>query len=317
MNLVTTPVWLHKLLGLASLAASLIASTAFAQSTTAAGSRRIEWLERPWGLQYILVVDDNWASSQRVTKKITEKRGPGELDRQWEEIVDRNSFHKTRDKWRDMPDHGLSVVAIEFDRDGKVSSPHKFPAPLYGKIDRLLYVTLSPGDYAKQPRFDLGEWFLGLGDVSTHWAPGLCGARDMPSPFSKTDTGYLYGPVFDPAPTTNATFGCREWAYQLGDPNRPYIDITSYYSKKADPDGPGTYVVDTMGWAGFNDVRKPIIGKHADDWFCLHDCPKGAKPGLIPDIKVWAAENGWPVPKRPTRIPVFPDPPAKSGHYPQ
>jgi hypothetical protein len=311
-----TPIWLQKLLGLATLAASLIASTACAQTSTAAGSRRIEWLERPWGLQYVLYVTDSWSIKTEVAQERAAERGPGELDRLWAEIIDRSSFHQSRDKWA-KPGDGLSVVVIEFDRDGKVTSPHNFPAPLFGRLSPTLSMSLSPGDRATQPRFLLGFWFMGLGDVSTHWAPGLCDARAMPSPFSKSDSGYLYGPVFDPAPKTNATFACREWAYQLGDPNRPYIDITSYYSKKADPDGPGTYVFGTMGWAGFNDERKPVIGKHEADWFCLHDCPKGAQPGLIPDIKAWAAENGWPVPKRPTRIPVFPDPPAKSGHYPQ
>ena len=263
----------------------------------------------------MLYVTDRWGIEVEVSQERAAKRDAGDLDFDWQEIIARTSFHQSRDKWA-KPGDGLSVVLIEFDRDGKVTSPHSFPLPLYGKLTNLLYVKLSPSDSAMQPRFGLGRWFMGLGDVSTHWAPGLCDALTMPSPFSRTDESYLYGPAFRARPSS-PTFACREWAYQLGDPNRPYIDITSYYSKKADPDGPGTYVFGTMGWAGFNDERKPIIGKHADDWFCLHDCPKGAKPGLIPDIKVWAAENGWPVPKRPTRIPVFPDPPAKSGHYPQ
>lgn len=315
MNRIDKTAWFHNVLNLIALA-GLVATTACAQTSNSTGKRSIEWLERPWGLQYILLVDNNWASLQRVTKQLENERRSGDLDRQWSEVIDRSSFHQSLDKWA-KPGDGLSVVVIEFDREGKITSPHKFSMPLYGKLSPTLAVSLSPGDYATQPRFLLGFWFMGLGDISTHWAPGLCGGRNVPSPFSQKDDSYLYGPAFHARTYVTPTFGCREWAFQLGDPNRPYIDITSYYSKKADPDGPGTYVFETMGWTGFNDERKPIIGKHEADWFCLHDCPGGAKPGLIPDIKVWATQNGWSTPKRPTRIPVFPDPPAKSGHYPR
>ncbi|BAL95922.1 hypothetical protein [Rubrivivax gelatinosus] len=276
---------------------------------------RFGWLDRPWELQYVVYVTERWGRSVRVAKELTETNAPDDLELYWKTLFEPVSFHQSRHKWA-SPGEGLTVVLIEFERDGKVKTPHHFDRPLYGRIDKRLYVRLSPGDYATQPRFSLGEWFMGLGDISTHWAPGLCNSKQMPSPFARTYSGYLYGPAYSPSWGT-ASFGCREWAYQLGDPGRPYIDITSYFPKNADPGGSGTYVFSTMGWARFNDDRKPIIGRHEDDWFCLHDCPGGDKPGLIPDIKAWAAKNGWPVPKPPTRIPVFPDPPAKPGRYPQ
>jgi hypothetical protein len=224
------------------------------------------------------------------------------------------SFH------RETNGRALAMVFqswIAFDQDGKVKTPNESEAPLYGKIDRLLNLTLSAGGDVKQPRYHLGSWFLGLGDVSTHWAPGLCKASEMPNPFANTDlgTGYLYGPRFESS-SSFATFGCREWAYQLQNPNRPYIDITSYVNKKDDPDGTCTYIHELFGWARFSDEPKPVIGKHEQDWYCFHECPGGDKPGLIPDIKAWAKKNGWAMPVRPTRIPVFPDPPAKSGSYP-
>ncbi len=109
--------------------------------------------------------------------------------------------------------------------------------------------------------------------------------------------------------------GCREWAYQIKEPGRPYIDVTSYIPKRFDDYGPGTYIHETIGWARFED-HKPIIGKHEYLWYCLHDCPGDDLPGVIPDIKAWAAKNGWKAPQPPTRVPVFPDPPAKSGYYP-
>ncbi len=298
---------------------ALVAGVSFLTSSglqsASAGSRRIEWLERPWELRYILYVSDDWASDIRSAKKWETKANPTDLDRySWELFFEPQTFFPSKSKWA-LAGEGLSGLVIEFDKNGSVKTPNSYGAKLYGRIDRLMYITLSPGNYAKQPRYDLGEWFMGLGDVSTHWAPGLCDAQSMPNPFAKTDTGYLYGPVFTPSPSLR-TFGCREWAYQLGDPNRPYIDITSYFRKKDDPDGSGTYVRVTKGWSRFNDKPKPVIGKHEEDWYCFHDCPGSDKPGLIPDINAWAKKNGWAAPKRPTRMPVFPDPPTKQGTYP-
>ena len=281
--------------------------------TVGAGGRRVEWSGRPWELQYVLYVTENWSSDLRVTKKRAKKAGPAALDRDWQELFAPSVNIAVPEKLVVFDDK-LSVVLIEFERDGKVKTPNSYGSPLYGRLDRLMYVTLSPGDYAKQPRFDLGEWFMGVGDVSTHWAPGLCDVHTMPNPFAKTDTGYLYGPAFMPS-LGSPTFGCREWAYQLGDPNRPYIDITSYLPKKADPDGSGAHVYQTMGWSRFGDARKPVIGKNEEDWYCFHDCPGGDKPGLIPDIKAWARRFGWVEPKRPTKTPTFPDPPAVAGTY--
>lgn len=281
-----------------------------------AENKPIEWLGRPWELRYILYVDDGWNSTLSAAKRASEKAGRGQLDREWPLLFKPQVFFPSRDKWA-QPGDGLSAVVIEFDRDGRVTAPHAAGAPLYGKIDRILDVTLSEGGDVNKPRYDLGFWFMGLGDVSAHWAPSLCKASEMPNPFANTDlgTGYLYGPRFEPS-SSFATFGCREWAYQLQHPNRPYIDITSYVNKKDDPDGSGTYVHGLFGWARFTDESKPVIGKHEQDWYCFHECPGGDKPGLIPDIKAWAKKNGWPVPRRPTRIPVFPDPPAKPGTYP-
>lgn len=281
-----------------------------------AEKKPIEWLGRPWELRYILYIDDGWDSTLRVAKRASEKTGRAELEKEWPLLFKPQVFFPSRDKWA-RPGDGLTAVVIEFDRDGQVRTPNAAGVPLYGKIDRILDVTLSEAGDVNKPRYDLAFWFTGFGDVSTHWAPGLCKAREMPNPFANSElgTGYLYGPRFEPS-SSFATFGCREWAYQLQHPSRPYIDITSYVNEKDDPDGSGTYVHELFGWARFSDEPKPVIGKHEQDWYCFHECPDGDKPGLITDIKAWAKKNGWPVPVRPTRIPVFPDPPAKSGTYP-
>lgn len=312
---------IHKTLRPASMLVALVmllSTVACAQPKSlgeaASPQRHTQWLDRPWELRYVLYVDKNWGLSKALASRLQDKEGPDEQDRRWQTIFDPTHFLPSREKWA-SPGQGLSVIVIEFERDGNVSSPHMYGAPLRGRFDRLMYVSLGAG-MPEQPRFNLGIWFLGLGDASTHWAPALCDAGDMPSPFSQSDTSYLYGPRFSIGPA-RPTFGCREWAHQLGDPGRPYIDVTSYIPRRLDPDGSGTYIRDSIGWARFSDPKKPIIGKHENDWYCLHECPNDDKPGLITDITAWAKKQGWPAPKPPTRIPVFPDPPAKSGGYPR
>ena len=101
---------------------------------------------------------------------------------------------------------------------------------------------------------------------------------------------------------------------------RPYIDVTSYVPKEPrnSPHNSyphGTYTLPLIGWGTF-DRQKPVIGKHADTWYCLHECPGGEQPGPITDIAAWAQANGWAPPKPPTRMPVFTDDPRRRGRYP-
>ncbi len=119
---------------------------------------------------------------------------------------------------------------------------------------------------------------------------------------------------------TLEAFGCREWSYQLQSSSRPYIDVTSYVPKpkKGDktPYKHGSYIGEVVGWGTFG-VKKPVIGKYADTWYCLHDCPGEDKPGKIEDIDMWARRNGCTAPKPPMRMPVFVDDPRKRGTYPE
>jgi hypothetical protein len=210
-------------------------------------------------------------------------------------------------------DDPFGVVPINFDKDGFATTTHDEAARLRGRINRIRSVVLSMGDAPGTPRYLIGFWFTGLGDVSTHWAPAICASNQTPDAAQVRSDGYLYGRLFKPH-AQSTTFGCREWAHQLYDPERPYIDVTSYVPKdEYFPDG--SYVREFIGWARFGD-KKPVIGKHGKTWLCFHDCPGGDKPGAIRDIKAWAAKNGWDVPKPPTKAPTFPDPPATPGRYP-
>jgi len=270
------------------------------------------WIERPWEMRYFLKVTKRWDISKEGAIRRNAK--PGNRSLEWAQIFDPVAEFPSLEPGS-SPTDKLSAITIEFDKEGRVVTPNTHNGPLRGRLNRLLYVTLSTGEGPKDAQYDLGEWFLGLGDISTDWGPALCGTKNMPSPFSQTDEYYLYGPKFKLDEFSDA-FGCREWAYQLYDPDRPYIDVTSYIPKSKDKDGPGTYIREFIGWARFDD-KKPVIGKHENHWYCLHDCPGGDKPGPIANINAWAAKNGWPAPKRPTRVPTFPDPPATTGTYPR
>lgn len=264
-------------------------------------------INRPWDLRYYFYVTDRWSSSKKSALNLAAKAKDERSHRSWEEVVDPTRFFQFYGKW-DKPGDGLTVVVIEFAPDGRVKTPNSFNKPLYGHLDRHQALSLAHEEDGKLVRFHLGYWFTGLGDSSTHWAPGVCELGQTPEPHWETNEFYLYGPAFEITPAFPST-GCREWAYQLYDPDRPYIDVTSYIPKEFDyfPDGPGAYINPVVGWAGFNHPPKPVIGNDRGQWYCLHECPQGEVPGPIPDIQAWAARHGWSAPERPDRIPMFPD----------
>ena len=260
-----------------------------------------------------MYIGGNWENAKRFEKEYSERIGSQALDRNGKSLFDATQIVRANDDEIYASDE-ISVLVIEFDKHGKVITPNAFAKPLYGRIGEDMRVTLAEGDSGMDWQFDFGHLFLGLGSASTHWAPSVCLVDQMPSLFSKNDASYLYGPKFEINGSV-LTVGCREWAYQIKNARRPYIDVTNYTFKRFDPSGPGAYIRKTIGWAGFDD-HKPVIGKQHNDWYCFHDCPDGDQPGIISDMEFWAERNGWKAPQPPTRMPVFPDPPAKSGYYP-
>ena len=269
------------------------------------------WIERPWTMRYVLAIVPAWPNAKKVAIKANARAKPGR-SLSWEEVFEPVAAIPIPGESGSRAN--LSVVVIEFDEHGIVTTSNTHASPLRGRLNRIESVVLSAGEGATDSQYHLGFWFTGVGDASTHWAPGICALKEQPSPFSQTDTDYLYGPKFE-INEFGPTFGCREWAYQLYDDERPYIDVTSYVRVgKIYPRH--TYINDVIGWARFGD-KKPVIGQHEGRWYCLHDCAGGQQPGAVPDIKAWATKNGWPAPKPPTKAPTFPDPPAKGGTYPR
>lgn len=287
------------------------APTAPAQEAKRDG--RHTWIERPWEVRYFLHVEEIYGWG--IVKKIAVEKNAKFTTKyfNWEEFFDPTTTLLAKPS-EFFGEQKFAIVTVEFDKQGFVTTANNHPAPLRARLNQPRYLTLSAGDGPTDRQYDLAHWFTGIGDASTDWAPGFCVVDQRPDAAQVKSSSYLYGSLYE-VDESRATFGCREWAYQLYNDERPYIDVTSYVREgKVYPKY--TYIRDFIGWARFGD-KKPVIGKHEKDWYCLHDCPAGDKPGLIPDIKGWAAKNGWSIPKPPTKAPTFVDPPAKAGRYPQ
>jgi len=193
----------------------------------------------------------------------------------------------------------LAVLIAELDAEGFVIGARgdRVSERTITDAGRPFIVTLTHGK-AKQT-FVLGHWLTDFGSEPPQITPALCDEREMPTPANKKDSAYRYSAKIDPEQYTRGTFGCREWAYQLYDNKRSYIDVTSYLRTP--------WIYSFLGWARTED-KKPVIGLRRETWICLFDCPNGEQPGPIPDIAVWAAKNGWEPPQRPKKVPLFPDP---------
>jgi hypothetical protein len=263
------------------------------------------WIDRPWAMRYALKVstDGNYQAAVRNDVRERQKTVPyGHGLMRWAGIF--APTHLIPTEWS----YPITVVLIEFDRQGRVTTPHTHPVPLRGRLNQNIDIALSPGDNPKDPIFLLGAWFQGFGSGSEHWAPGLCAESEMKGPGDEKSTFYRYGQKFAEHWFVGG-FGCREWTYQLYNDEHPYIDVTSYQPKprKGSKEPQADHaILDFTGWARFDD-KKPVIGLHHGTWYCLHDCPKGQAPGPIPNIRIWATQNGWKPPVPPKRMPIFPD----------
>jgi len=271
---------------------------------------RPQWIERPWELDYVVQVDSS--RSHRVAKKwATDHNAPKNLSDRlgWAGVIDLSHQISINPMF---PGNDLVISRIEFDPQGIVTTPHTHGSPLRGRLTDRLDIVLATGDGPRDPVYPLGPWFQGFGG-SEHWAPTLCSrsGNDHADPALPSDhkTMYLYGKGYRHDEFV-ASFGCREWAYQLKDPDRPYIDVTSYRpgAKPAN-----TRVHPFVGWAYAGQARKPVIGLNLGQWYCLLDCPQGEVPGRIDDIRLWAKRNGWQAPRQPKQMPMFPDSTAERG----
>jgi hypothetical protein len=211
---------------------------------------------------------------------------------------------------------------LDVGEDGRIVQPNLKGERLRPRLNIAQKIVLTPND--KQPEYvvDFGFFFMG--------APSASDSRYLPSICSKShgdgrpeDTASRYaGSVGAKA---DGYFGCREWAAQLYNPNRPYIDVTSYEMEqdydapvkkgKKRPMIPVNRIHPFVGFSRFDSPPKPVIGNNRGQWYCIADCPSGNLPGPISDIKIWLKRNGWAAPRRPKDVREFRDRPVKAGEF--
>lgn len=328
-------------LGMLAFSTGLIVSSTPTRAA-AYDSTWYDWLAYPWDIRYVILVSDDYAGEIEVARRGNARRdrnGSPEF-RRYPALFDPvfplkdESFAKEHvgvyeDGSKNYGELGFQI--IEFDQNGKVITPSRSPEPLTARqtlngervrVAMLVAGKGKPGDYWYQ----LGNWFDGFPSRDGgEFSPALCHPSMDDGRYAVNSSERYFHPErkFNRKEVEEriGLFGCREWTYQLyrrpetlglqeHQSGAPYIDVTSYGGKH----GEKTRIGNFLGWARFDDPRRPIIGKHGKYWVCLHECPDGEKPGLIPDIKTWVEKHGWPLPM-PT--PSFPDSKFKNPYKPE
>lgn len=274
----------HQFLAAATI---VLALSTLSVPSAAAPSRSRTWLERPWEIRYVLFAKearDMQIEIEGSKKFNAEQGGPGK-----ERIyLFGSALFEPTVTLRVPGGKPIAAVLLEFDRAGRIVNQNGALGRMSAKrnmLDDLVLVNdHTPG---AQPYY-FADWSQGIpGDVS--FSPAVCISDDI--------RRYEAGWNID---SYTGNFGCREWTAQLYHRDFPYIDVTSYASH-------GTFIGELVGWSRFEDPPKPVIGRHGKTWLCLHECPAGEKPGVIPDIKTWTAKHRYPMPERPRKQPLYPN----------
>jgi hypothetical protein len=295
---------------LAFFLACVVTLTSHAGVSQEDGSR--VWIGRPWEIRYVLKIGD--PAAFRIDRRLglkdlnTESPKAGRLV---EAIMPDVKIYVIPNEYYES-DNKVATLLMTFDEQGEVTSSYDWPHKLFGRLNRLRYLVLAPGNAPGDLQFDIGQWYTGGNSDEAGYVPAICTADDEGR----------YKASFQGS-TVTGNFGCREWGYYLMNSDYPYIDVTSYqwgvdYTKKPDRRGKyplqrETFIRPVIGWGRFDVPPKPVIGRHGTNWVCLYECPNGDAPGIIPDINAWAARSGWPAPKVPKSMPLFPDKSHKRG----
>ncbi|HZX29257.1 MAG TPA: hypothetical protein VFF16_19445 [Telluria sp.] len=240
------------------------------------------WIERPWEIRYIIDVLDriDRKAMREISLRERAQKGGVERFQLYDSLVAPESNITLG------PESLHHVVALEFDRKGRLLTKHDASTVLYARRSVTDTIKLT----GEEVPYFVAEWFQGLHGAGTEFAPAVCGSSDRDRYHEDWDRDYDdYG-----------NFGCREWTYQLNESTAKYIDVTSY-SKH------GASIGRFTGWARFTDPPRPVIGKHRKRWYCLYECPAGEHPGPIANIKTWTRRHGFPMPRGPHEQPEFPD----------
>lgn len=302
--------------------------TIYAQSQAFNGApMSLSWIDRPWEYRYLLKVEELEEFEQRRTDDLYQRKGKDEPARAYAF----GSFAPTSVVQGRDSENGLvkgqrfAVLRADILKDRTVVTQSDWKIPLLARLNEHRQIVLVPTEPRPNRMVIVGEFFMGHYAASdTRYSPTICVELfgDDVLPAHGVPGGRYVNKNFDPV--SHGYFGCREWAAQLYDSSRPYIDVTSYeyevdYSKPI-KSGPhkGDYplkkpltwapaIKHFIGFSRFEDPPKPVIGNHGGQWLCLNDCPDGDATGQIADINAWAAKHGWPVPQRPKNVREFMD----------
>lgn len=284
------------------VACVLLASVAAAHSEDERPPSRT-WIEYPWEFRYVMKIEspEDYEGWKKLALKKLSAGDPKKY--QIIESVFPLTVSITTDPghYRGV-DKAIGAMVIDFDDQGKVLSPYDWPHALYGHLNGNHDLVLAFGNGPSDLRFDLGNLYSAHYADESDYTPAICTLFDTDARYGRYKKGYAADKL-----DQEGNFGCREWGYYLQNPDIPYIDVTSYGKDKT------TYVRPVIGWGRFDTPPKPVIGKHGKVWVCLHECPNGEAPGIIPNIGLWAARNGWPAPRQPKKQPMFPDRQFKPG----
>lgn len=247
------------------------------------------WISRQWEFRYILRVDRpfTFLTAEEYFKKpqTSERKQP----RSFEGAFGTTATIQVRP---DAPnnDGAVSIQVIEFDPYGLVRTSSMTGRKLTVQISSDFDIYFSGGPGPDDPLMRVAHLEVDPHGDETEYMPAICSDVDMNARYKRAFK----------ASGAAGNFGCREWGYQLRNNDYPYIDITSHQKE-------GARIRPIIGWGRFDVAPKPVIGKFENTWLCLHECPDGARPGVIPDIKAWADKRDWPLPDKPKRQPMFPD----------
>lgn len=276
---------ISKILALTVLMAS--SPRAFAGHETPSADHT--WLDRPWEIRYILTfLDEGYLRTAMDAARIRNATSPKpghEAD-----YLSLNELSKPTVIFR-VPGSMFpkALVLIKFDKTGRATGTDKRLSLYTAKRNMLDHLVLARTGSASERLYLLAYWSQGI-PGAVQFSPAVCSIDDS----SRYDNDWQDGGG------VVGGFGCREWTAQLYDWERPYIDVTSYTKTRS-------FIDDFIGWSRFTDQPKPVIGLHEGTWLCLHECPAGEQPGIIPDIKAWTAKHHFPMPQRPRKQPEYPN----------
>lgn len=256
-------------------------------STSLAVAQNFPAKETSWNIKYFLFIDTqkNFQADAITAKK--ENASSREFINpkkylKFEELLLPNAVFKVNKK------KSIGVVLIQFDREGRVLNKLPHASGFRAIRDELNHFSFIELNGEPKHYYDFGFWDT-AGDPLRPYLPAACSDIDMDRYARPWSSELPEGAV-----------GCREWTAQLYHKQQPYIDVTTYNNGRS-------FIGKLMGWARFEDSPKPVIGRHGTTWLCLHDCPAGERPGIIPNILKWTRKHGYPVPVEKLEQPEYLD----------